>query len=211
MSLDALTRRAALGGGLAALALGATLSPARAQSDVPLEERGYALGDMTMGDPDAPVKIIEYASLTCGHCANFHNRTWPEIKERYVDTGKVHLTFREVYFDQFGLWTSMIARCGGEQTFFPFIDAFMKSQRDWARADDVVAEITRIGRVGGLPAERMQACLTDEAFMERLVVDYQREAGADDVSSTPTFIINGDKITGDRSVEDFAQLIEDRL
>ncbi len=207
MPLDALTRRAALGGGLAALAL----SPALAQSDVPLEERGYALGDMTMGDPDAPVKIVEYTSMTCGHCANFHNRTWPEIRERYVDTGKVHLTFREVYFDQFGLWTSMIARCGGEQAFFPFIDAFMKSQGDWARADDVVAEITRIGRVGGLPAERMQACLTDEAFMERLVADYQRAAGADDVSSTPTFIINGDKITGDRSVEDFAQLIEDRL
>jgi protein-disulfide isomerase len=207
MPFDALSRRAILGGGLAALAL----APAAAQTDVPLEERGYALGDMTIGDPDAPVKIVEYASLTCGHCANFHNRTWPEIKERYVDTGKVHLTFREVYFDQYGLWTSMIARCGGEQAFFPFIDTFLKNQREWARAEDVVAEITRIGRVGGLSQERLQACLTDEALMERLVADYQANASADGVTSTPTFLINGDMFTGDRSVEDFAALIEERL
>jgi protein-disulfide isomerase len=207
MPFAALSRRAVLGGGLAAIALGG----ARAQTDVPLEERGYALGDMTMGDPDAPVKIIEYASLTCGHCANFHNRTWPEIKERYVDTGKVHLTFREVYFDQFGLWTSMIARCGGEQAFFPFVDTFLETQREWARADDVVSEIARIARVGGLPAERIQACLTDEAFMEALVGQYQENASADNIRSTPSFLINGDLFTGDKTVEEFAALIEERL
>lgn len=200
------TRRAVLGA-LAALAL----APAAGRAQDALAEKGYAVGEMTMGDPDAPVTIVEYASLTCGHCANFHTRTWPEIKERYVETGQARLIFREVYFDQFGLWASMLSRCGGEEAFFPMLDMFLSRQQEWTRAEEPVAELTRLARLGGLSQERIQACLTDEAFMTRLVEDYQRNAGADEVNSTPTFLINGEKHTGDMSVEDFAALIETHL
>lgn len=200
------TRRAALGA-LAALAF----APAAGRAQDALDAKGYAIGDMTLGDPDAPVTIVEYVSFTCGHCANFHTRTWPEIEERYVDTGQARLVFREVYFDQFGLWASMLSRCGGEEAFFPMTDMFLARQQEWTRAEEPVAEMTRLARLGGLSQERIQACLTDEAFMTRLVEDYQRNASADEVNSTPTFLINGEKHTGDMSVEDFAALIEKHL
>jgi protein-disulfide isomerase len=209
-----LTRRGALRAG-AALTAGLALAtgplgalPALADE---LESRGYALGDMTLGDENAPVTIIEYSSLTCPHCASFHTNTWPEIKANYVDTGKARLIFREVYFDQYGLWASMISRCGGEATFFGYIDTFLKRQQEWARAEDIVAEMQRIGRLGGLPAERIQACLTDEDFMNRLVGDFQQNAGADAVRSTPTFIINGQTATGAMSVAEFSALIDRHL
>lgn len=204
-------RRHILRGG-ATLAAAAALAagPMAALADA-LETRGYALGDMIVGDENAPVTIVEYSSLTCPHCAAFHTNTWPEIKTKYVDTGKARLIFREVYFDQYGLWASMIARCGGEATFFGYIDTFLKRQQDWARAEDIVSEMQRIGRLGGLPAERIQACLTDEDFMNRLVGDFQQNAGADAVRSTPTFIINGQTATGAMSVAEFSALIDRHL
>jgi Protein-disulfide isomerase len=206
------TRRALVAGaGALALALALLPSLGTAQDDVPLPERGYALGDITLGDADAPVEIIEYSSLTCPHCANFHTRTLPEIKARYIDTGQAKLILREVYFDQLGLWGSMLARCGGEGPFQGYIETLFENQMDWARADDPVAELRRIGRLGGLSEERIRQCLTDEDFMRAMVERFQETAEADGVRSTPTFFINGDMHTGDRSVEDFAALIEEHL
>jgi protein-disulfide isomerase len=196
-------RRLFLAGGLGALA-----APARANG---LEDRGYALGDVALGSPDAPLTVIEYASLTCPHCASFHRDTWPTIRERYVDTGKVRFVFREVYFEQFGLWASMIARCGGEATFYSYISTFLDRQDVWARSQDVVGELMRLGRLGGLPAERLQACLTDADFMNRLVADYQANATAHNVRSTPTFIINGESHSGAMSVAQFSALLDKHL
>ena len=207
MTFARLSRRHLLGSGAAALALG----PGLARAQDALEEQGYALGDMTMGDPDAPVTIIEYSSFTCPHCASFHTETWPEIEERYVETGKARLVFREVYFDQLGLWSSMIARCGGEGPFFGYVAEFLERQQEWARADDPVAEIRRIGRLGGLSEERVRQCLTDEDLLRHLVERYQENATEDEVTSTPTFIINGDKFSGAMGVERFSELIEERL
>lgn len=200
-----LDRRLFVAGALAA----AAGLPAAAQED--LAAKGYALGDMAVGDPNAPVTIIEYSSLTCPHCASFHVNTWPEIKASYVDTGKARLVFREVYFDQYGLWASMIARCGGEGPFFGYIDLFLQRQSEWTRAENIVAEMQRIGRLGGLPADRMQACLSDEALMNRLVGDFQTHASKDGVQSTPTFIINGEKATGAMGVPEFSALIDKHL
>ena len=206
MTLAPISRRLLLGGA-AALALG----PGLARAQDALEEQGYALGDMTMGDPDAPVTIIEYSSLTCPHCASFHTETWPELEEKYVETGQVRLIFREVYFDQLGLWSSMIARCAGEAPFFGYVTEFLERQQEWARADDPVAEIRRIGRLGGLSEERVRQCLTDEDLLRHLVERYQENATEDEVTSTPTFIINGDKFSGAMGVERFSELIEERL
>lgn len=193
-----------------ALSLAALAAPALASED-DLAAKGYAVGDMALGDANAPVTVIEYASLTCPHCATFHNETWPAIREKYVDTGKVRFIFRDVYFDQYGLWASMIARCSGEGPFFGYLTQLFGKQKEWARSDDIVGELQRIGRLGGLPAERMQACLSDEAFLNRLVADYQANATADGVNSTPTFIINGEKATGAMSVAAFSALIDKHL
>ena len=176
-----------------------------------LQMKGYALGDVPLGAADAPVTIIEYSSFTCPHCANFHSRTLPQIKEKYIDTGKVKLIFREVYFDQLGLWASMLARCGGSESFFEKSTTLFEQQQQWARAENVGAELFRIGRVAGLSQERVQACLTDEALMLKLVGDFQAHMAQDDVNSTPTFFINGEKVSGDMSVDAFSALIDKHL
>lgn len=183
-------RRRLIGGAIAAAAI--TTAPlARAQDVAPLEERGYALGDMVKGDPNAPVAVTEYASMTCPGCRAYHESFLPAFEEQYIETGKVVFTFREVYFDQYGLWASMLARCGGEQTFFPIVDALYVQQRQWADPQRAVEELQRIGRLAGLPAERMQACLTDEDLLRNLVESYQTNAVADGVTSTPSFLVNG--------------------
>lgn len=202
--------------GMAALALGLAAPVAAQDGPDPeaaeaLRARGFAIGDMVLGAADAPVTIIEYTSFTCPFCGNFHNETWPEIMERYVETGQVRLVFREVYFDQLGLWASMVARCGGPDTFFDKVDAIMERQAEWLRAENPVAELQRIGRLAGLSAERLQACLTDEPFMLQLVGDYQRNASADEIRSTPTFLINGERHSGFMPASAFAALIEPHL
>jgi protein-disulfide isomerase len=203
--------RRALLAAAAAVAWAPVAAPLAAQEPPALDARGYALGDMAIGDPNAPLTVIEYASLTCPHCATFHTETFPEIRADYVDTGKVRFVFREVYFDQYGLWAAMIARCGGPDAYFGFISTFFELQREWARADDIVAELQRIGRLGGLPAERMDACLRDEQLLERLVADYQANVAADDVRSTPTFIVGDETFTGAISAEEFAAILDRKL
>lgn len=207
-----ITRRAVAAALALSLAPFAALSQeAAAPEAASLEARGYALGEMAIGAEDAPVTVIEYASLTCPHCATFHGETWPEIKEKYVDTGQVRFVFREVYFDQLGLWASMIARCGGEQPFFGYVDAFFSQQESWSRADDAVEELQRIGRLGGLSSERLQACLTDEDFMRHLVERYQENAGADDIQATPTFLIGDERQRGAVGVEAMSAMIDEAL
>jgi protein-disulfide isomerase len=210
--LDAALRIVAL---CAATAIGMqghaqTAAPAATEA-APLEMRGYALGDMVLGSPDAPVTIIEYSSLTCGHCGNFHTRTLPSIKEQYIDTGKVRIIFRDVYFDQYGLWASMVARCGGAESFFQKLDVLFARQAEWTRAENIAAELQRIGRLEGLSQERLQACMTDEPFLLRLVEDFQGHMARDNIRATPTFIINGETVTGDRSVAEFSALIDKHL
>ncbi|MCL5776370.1 DsbA family protein [Limibaculum sp. FT325] len=167
--------------------------------------------DVALGASDAPVTVIEYASFTCPHCAAFHVNTWPEIKARYVETGKVRFVLREVYFDRYGLWASMVARCGGEAGFYPMADQFLKRQDQWSRAEDIAAEIRKIGRLNGLSAEAIDACLSDQDYAKALIERYQGFATSDDVRSTPTFLINGEKHTGNMPIADFAALIDKHL
>ncbi|MDT8346089.1 MAG: DsbA family protein [Thermohalobaculum sp.] len=197
-----LTRRALITA--AAATTLATALPAAALAEPVME-------DVFLGAADAPVTIIEYASFTCPHCAAFHVNTWPEIKTRYVDTGKVRFVLREVYFDRFGLWASMVARCGGEAGYYPMAEQFLKRQDQWSRADDIAGEIQKIGRLNGLSAEQITACLGDQDYAKALIERYQTFATADDVRSTPTFLINGEKQTGNMPASDFAALIDKHL
>ena len=211
-----LTRRAALTGAAALAAL-----PAFAQ-DADLATKGYAVGDVIKGDPDAPVTIIEYASLTCPHCASFHQNSYPEIEANYIDTGKAKLIMREIYFDQFGLWSAMIARCGGEPGYYTMIDMFLNRQRDWyqnhVRAynqtknpQPIIEEMMKIGRLAGLSNDRMESCLSDQDYLEKLVTDFQTYSSEDSVRSTPTFLINGEVVTGAVSAAEMARVIDSKL
>jgi protein-disulfide isomerase len=187
----------------------ATLLPtsAVAQTVAPI------MGDVVMGDEAAPVTVIEYASFTCPHCARFHADTWPQFKAAYVDTGKVRFILREVYFDRFGLWASMTARCGGADAFYPIAEQFMKKQSVWARVaeDQIGSEIQKIGRLNGLSNDQLGACLADQDYAKALVETYQKNAAADDVKSTPTFIINGETHAGNLLFDEFSALVDAHL
>lgn len=169
--------------------------------------------EMAKGDADAPVEVIEYASYTCPHCASFHMDQYPQIEENYVDTGKVRFVYREVYFDRPGLWASMVARCGGEERFFGITDLIYERQQDWARresGEDIVADLRRIGKVAGLTDEDLDACLSDGETAQNLYGWYQANAEADDVESTPSFVIQGEKYSN-MSYDDFAAVLDEKL
>ena len=169
--------------------------------------------DMVLGAEDAPVTIIEYASYTCPHCATFHEGSFKQLKKDYIDTGKVKFIYREVYFDRYGLWASMIARCGGPEKFFGITDLIFAGQSDWARAGDastIVDELRKIGRLAGIENETLEACLQDGAKAQTLVAWYQEKTEADGIDSTPSFIING-KPVANQSYADFSAAIDAEL
>ena len=184
-----LNRRAMIA--LAAAAT-AAMTPALAQDDPAAE----APGDFSLGSPDAPVKIVEYASFTCPHCATFHANVFNELKAEYIDTGKVHFTLREVYFDRYGLWAAMVARCGGEMRYFGIHDMLFDQQQDWAASQDpmeVVGKLKTIGLTAGLDQAALDACLNDQATAEALIKQFEANMAADGVTGTPTIFINGAK------------------
>jgi protein-disulfide isomerase len=195
----ALSRRHSLAIGLSALCLsGALPGTLRAQEAAEIVE-------MSMGAADAPVTMVEYWMFTCPHCAAFHRDVFPQIKANYIDTGKVRMIFREVYFNRPSLWAAMIARCAPEDRYFGIVDLLFERQQAWSTASDtdvMVAELYAIGRQAGLTDEDMNACLSDRAFAEALVADFQKNATADGVDSTPSFLINGQKF-GNSGYADF--------
>ena len=169
--------------------------------------------DMVMGDPDAPVTMIEYASYTCPHCASFHAGPYKQLKADYIDTGKVKFVYREVYFDRFGLWASMVARCGGPEKFFGITDLMYKSQSDWTRAGEpaqIVEELRKIGRLAGLDDAALDECLNDGTQAETLVAWFRENAEKDDITSTPSFVIEGQKYSN-MSYEEMKKLLDAAL
>ena len=169
------------------------------------------LPEMIKGDPDAPVTIIEYASMTCGACGAFHNEVWPTIEERYVDTGQARLIVREFPFDPRAAAGVMLARCAPNDGFFPMIDVLFDRQAQWARAEDARAQLESIARLAGFSQQSFEACLTDQQLLDD--VNAVRIRGAEEfgVNATPTFFINGHKYTGVLSVEQMSSIIESLL
>ncbi|ETX15391.1 thiol-disulfide oxidoreductase [Roseivivax halodurans JCM 10272] len=170
--------------------------------------------EMTLGAEDAPVEVIEYASFTCPHCASFHETVFDQLKENYIDTGKVSFTYREVYFDKYGMWASLIARCGGDtDRFFGITDMIYSTQDSWVRADGeagIAEELRKIGRLAGIDNTELESCLTDGDKLRGLVEWYQANAEADDVTATPTFIIDGEKHSN-MNYADFSALLDEKL
>lgn len=198
--------------GLGALAL--LPLPVLAQdSAAATDKAAVQIADMTMGSPDAPVKVVEYASFTCPHCAHFAEDVFKQIKANYIDTGKVQFTLREVYFDRYGLWASMIARCGGEMRFYGIADRLFATQSDWARGNDPAAiadNLRRIGLTAGLSQDQLDACLNDNDTAQALVAWYQKNAQDDDVKATPSFMIDGEPYSN-MSYEEFAKVLDEKL
>lgn len=201
-------RRDLLKTGGAALALsGGFGSIARAQ-DATVE-----IPDMILGDANAPLEMIEYASFTCPHCASFHADVWPQLKADYIETGKVKFIYREVYFDRFGLWASMIARCAGDQRFFAFTDLLYAEQRNWAGSGDpavVIDNLRGLAKTAGMNDETLDACMSDAAKAEALVGWYQTNAERDGVNSTPSFLIGGEKFAN-MAYADLQAVLDEKL
>lgn len=192
----------------ALLPLSASAQEAAADTAAPVE-----ITDFSIGSPDAKVQVTEYASFTCPHCANFHATVWPQLKTDYIDTGKVRFTYREVYFDRYGLWAAMVARCGGEMRYFGIVDMLFDQQKEWAASDDpnvVVGNLRTIGKAAGLDDAALDICLKDAAMAEAMVKRFETNFKADEVEGTPTFIINGEKHSN-MSYDDMKAILDAKL
>jgi protein-disulfide isomerase len=206
-----IARRELLRGAARLGCVGFALSvPASAQVRSPVEARAVAelmqpgpLEEMTIGDPNAPVTIIEYASMTCPHCAHFEQATYPELKRRYIDTGKVRLILREFPLDPLATAGFMLARCAGKDRFFPFVEILFRQQGDWLVQNPIEPLLT-IAKQQGFTEESFHACLGNEGnLLEGIEAVRQRANEKFGVNSTPTFFINGRMLRGDHSLSDF--------
>lgn len=149
------------------------------------------LPDQILGKADAPVTIIEYASMTCGHCATFHTETMPYLKEKYIDTGKVRLIFREFPLDPVAYAGALLARCAGEGRYFPIVDLLFKQQKVWAYSEKPEAALFETVKQAGFTQDTFNACLQDQAAYAALQKERQRASQQFSIDSTPTFFING--------------------
>ena len=151
--------------------------------------------EMTLGAKDAPIQMIEYASYTCPHCRTFHKDVFQKLKADYIDTGKLYFTYREIYFDRYGLWGSIVARCGGADKFFAISDLLYTKQSEWTKGTpaEIAENLRRIGLTAGLSQDDVEGCFTDGKKAQSLVAWYEANRAEDDISSTPSFVINGVK------------------
>ncbi len=169
------------------------------------------LQDVFEGDADAPITIVEYASMTCPHCASFHINTLPSIKEKYIETGKVRLIMREFPFDPRSAAAFMLARCAPNDAYFPMVDVLFKQMNTWARAENARAPLENIAKLAGFTQESFEACLTDQQLLND--VNKVRERGQSEfgVNATPTFFIDGKRYAGALTVEQMSAIIDSLL
>jgi protein-disulfide isomerase len=200
---------------LTGLGLLAGFSPLRlidgamAQSASDVAKPG-SLPDMALGPATAPVTITEYASMTCGHCANFNETIFPKIKSEYIDSGKIRWVFREFPLDIKAAAGSMLARCIAKDDagkYFAVIDMLFKQQTDWV-TKNTTETLTRIGKQAGLSQQAVEDCLKDQALLDKIAADQKFASEVLKVNSTPTFFINGEMVKGATSFEEFDKRIK---
>jgi protein-disulfide isomerase len=199
----------------------APLAPAPAEANLPAADVSAELaqpapdGDMAIGSDKAPVTIIEYASMTCPHCAHFSDTTFPELKRRYIDTGKVRFIFREFPLDKLAAAGFMLARCaskdGGGERYMAVVETLFAKQREWAVPDNPVPPLKNIAKQFGFTEESFNACLTNQNIMNGIEAVRDRAAAKLGVNSTPTFFVNGKKLTGDVTIDTLAKEIDPSL
>ena len=208
---------------LTGLAAVAGFSPLRFISDAMIPEamaqaagdvaKPVSLPDMALGPKDAAVTITEYASMTCPHCAAFNEQVFPKIKSEYSDTGKVRYIFREFPLDIKAAAGSMLSRCIAKDDaskYFAVTDMLFRQQNDWV-LKNTTETLTRIGKQAGLTQQQVEACLKDQALLDKIAADQKYASDVLKVDSTPTFFINGEKIKGEASFDEFAKKINPLL
>lgn len=200
LSGPSITRRQAIAGAAAA----AALLPFAATA----QEADFAAGDMAMGPEDAPITIIEYASMTCPHCRNFHKTVWPDLKANWIETGKARFIFREFPFDRPGLAAAMLARCGGDQRFFAFIDVLFDQQARWSQSRNPMGELQNIALLGGVSPQKFEQCMTNPALEETVLNSRLQGHQEFQVNATPTLIINGEKYEGNHDYDTLNSFLE---
>lgn len=225
MNLSVSPRRAgplALGVALLLACAGATGAVAQdkpatepAPQEQAVQERtAPAMQEMALGNPDAPVTVVEYASLTCPHCATFHTQVLPELKAEYIDTGKVRLVFRDFPLDRFALSAAMLARCSGPEKYFPFLEMLFKQQQKWIGSgapDEVMDNLSRLARLAGMDDAAVAACLKDEALSEYILTERLNGNKEFDIQSTPTLVIDGKAYPGVRRIDELRTIIDPLL
>lgn len=165
--------------------------------------------DMVLGKDDAPVTIIEYASMSCSHCATFHNNTFAELKEKYIDTGKVKFVFRDFPLNDPALRGAMLTRCSGDkEKFYKFKDVLFSTQNNWATKKDYLEILSNIAKIGGMTGEEFDKCESDKALEENILKIRFYAANVLQVRSTPTFFINSEKHEGAMKIDYFDREIE---
>lgn len=152
--------------------------------------------DMTLGDPNAKVKMVEYASVTCSHCAVFNNEVFPEFKKKYIDTGKVHYTFKEFLTPPAEVAAAgfLTARCAGKDKYFAVIDSLFHAQQEMFTSGDMRGGLLRVAQSAGMTEEQFNKCVADEAALKALDARVEKAVKEDKITSTPTFVINGKTI-----------------
>ncbi len=170
-----------------------------------------ALPEMALGEANAPVTIVEYMSMTCPHCAAFHNNTFEAIKTKYIDSGKVRFIVREFPFDPRAAAAFMLARCAPEGQYFPMISMLFKQQQQWAAAQNGRDALLQMSKLAGFTQESFEACLTNQKLLDDVNSVMQRGAKDFGVQSTPTFFVNGEHYSGDMSVDVMSALIDSKL
>jgi protein-disulfide isomerase len=207
-----LTRRDVVYGGASlVLATWVGVSIARADTvDVAELMQPSKLGDIAMGAENAPVTIVEYASMTCGHCANFSVKTFPQIKERYIDTGKVRYILREFPLDPLAAGAFMLARCAGKDKYYSIVESLFAQANKWVVQNPLPA-LFAIAKQAGFTKQSFDECLSNQKLLDEL--EEVRKRGADEfkIQSTPTFFVNGERLLGDQPFSEFEKLIEKHL
>ncbi len=166
--------------------------------------------DMVMGLATAPITIIEYASLTCPHCAAFHTGTFPQIKTEYIERGLVKFVYRDFPLDRAALWASQLARCSGPERYFSFLDVLFRQQANWARGNDagqIQDNLKRLARLGGFTDASFDACLKDKSIETAVLEQSLKGEREFKISSTPTIIINGTRHTGSQTFEEIDKVL----
>jgi protein-disulfide isomerase len=166
------------------------------------------LEDMALGDANAPVTIIEYASMTCPHCAHFEETTYVELKKRYIDTGKVRLIFREFPLDPVAAAASALARCAGKDKYFAVIEILFERQRDWAVQQNPIPPLLNIAKQLGFTKQSFEQCLSDQKLLDGIEAVRRRAADKLGVNSTPTFFINGKMHHGDLTIDEVDRAVQ---
>lgn len=165
--------------------------------------------DHVLGDPAAPITIIEYASLTCGHCGSFHRDTLPQVKAEWIDSGRAKLVFRHYPLDQVALRAAAVADCVKGDGFFGFLDVLFQNQDTWAGSQDPITPLSQYAALAGLDKAAFEACLSDEAAIDRILEKQTDGRDKYNVASTPSFVVNGTPVVGNRPYEEFRKILEE--